>query len=102
MQMAPRLIELCFQTAGLGELASKGRLGLPFAVDAVRALAHPRADASLVAVTHPNDGRGVDADVIDDRGTVCLEVRGYRTTELPQALDVAALAPFRAALEASS
>jgi NAD(P)-dependent dehydrogenase (short-subunit alcohol dehydrogenase family) len=99
--MEPRLIELCFQTAGLGELAAKGRLGLPFKVDAVRTLAHPAADARLVAVTHGN-GQGVDADVVDEHGTVFLEVRGYRTIEVPEAPDGAALAPFRAALGAGS
>jgi hypothetical protein len=97
-QIVPRLIELCFQTAGLGELAAKGRLGLPFKVDAVRTLAHPAADARLVAVTHGN-GQGVDAD---EHGTVFLEVRGYRTIEVPEAPDGAALAPFRAALGAGS
>ncbi len=37
--MAPRLIELCFQTAGLWEMGVHGRMGLPLHVDQVRWLA---------------------------------------------------------------
>ncbi|MBV8955854.1 MAG: SDR family NAD(P)-dependent oxidoreductase, partial [Solirubrobacterales bacterium] len=33
MELAPRVIELCFQTAGVWELATAGRMGLPTHVD---------------------------------------------------------------------
>ena len=33
--MAPRLIELCFQTAGLWEMGVQGRMGLPLHIDRV-------------------------------------------------------------------
>ena len=33
--VAPRLIELCFQTAGLWEMSVQGRMGLPQHVDEV-------------------------------------------------------------------
>ena len=36
--MAPRLIELCFQTAGLWEMGAQGRMGLPLHIDRVSLL----------------------------------------------------------------
>ena len=39
--MAPRLIELCFQTAGLWELGAQSRFGLPQDVQQVSLLRAP-------------------------------------------------------------
>src|SRR5262249_52295287 len=38
LQMAPRLIELCFQTAGIWEIGRTGRMGLPARLDRVKVL----------------------------------------------------------------
>jgi len=83
--MAPRLIELCFQTAGIQEAAAKRHLALPRALDSVRV--HGReedaAGSRLWAVVRARDGgASFDADVVDERGRVFVELRGYRTIPL--------------------
>ena len=55
--MAPRLIELCFQTAGVWEMGVQGRMGLPQHVDRVSSLLLPvpeSADDRLYAVVTPD------------------------------------------------
>jgi len=97
---APRLIELCFQTAGMWELCALGRFALPTEVGRVRLLADPAtAEGRIRALVHPSeDGARFDAWVEDDAGTVILSLEGYRTVELPGALDPAALEALRAAV----
>ncbi len=97
---SPRLLELCFQTAGIWELGRSGRYGLPSAIDRIRWL-RPATEASgrLCAVVRPADAAGAfDARVLDESGAVLVVVEGYRTAELPVALDEAALEPLRAAM----
>ena len=97
LRTAPRLLELCFQTAGVRELGTTGRMALPTHLD--RVVFHPGADdpGRLVAVVTPADA-GVDAIVVDEAGRVRLQLEGYRTVELPVAPDGAALAPMQAAM----
>jgi hypothetical protein len=83
--MAPRLIELCFQTAGIQEAASRERLALPRALDSVRVFGceEDAAVCRLWAVVRARDGgTSFDADVVDERGRVYVELRGYRTVPL--------------------
>jgi NAD(P)-dependent dehydrogenase (short-subunit alcohol dehydrogenase family) len=83
--MAPRLIELCFQTAGIQEAAAKERLALPRALDSVRVFGceEDAASSRLWAVVRAHDeGASFDADVVDERGRVLVELRGYRTVPL--------------------
>jgi hypothetical protein len=97
--MVPRLIELCFQTAGVWELGTEGRMALPTHVD--RIVRFPGADdpGKLAAVVHPReDGGKLDARVVDEHGRVRVQVEGYRTIALPVPLDEDALAPLRAAV----
>jgi acyl transferase domain-containing protein/NADP-dependent 3-hydroxy acid dehydrogenase YdfG len=97
---SPRLLELCFQTAGIWELGRSGRYGLPAAIDRVRWL-RPADGASgrLCAVIRPAEVEGgFDARVLDESGAVLVVVDGYRTTELPVPLDEAALEPLQAAM----
>ena len=55
--------------------------------------------AALWAVVSPrDDGDGVDAEVVDERGRVRVRLEGYRTIELPGGVDADALAPIRAAM----
>jgi polyketide synthase-like dehydratase family protein/polyketide synthase family protein/KR domain-containing protein len=101
--MEPRLIELCFQTAGVGELGTHGRMALPLKVDRVTA---PRRNdknggngTPLYAVAGPRDGDGaVDAYVVDGAGNVYLSLSGYRTIELPGSVAADRVAPLRAAM----
>jgi hypothetical protein len=48
-------------------------------------------------VVTPRDG-GVDADVVDEGGRVRMRLEGYRTIELPGAVDAEALDPIRSAM----
>ncbi len=102
-RIAPRLIELCFQTAGIWEMGTTGRLALPLRIAAVEALAPPPADpGAAVAVVTPRDGAGFDAEVVDGEGRVVLRLRGYRTVVLPSPVEADKLAPLTAAMQAAS
>ncbi len=67
IDFAPRLIELCFQTAGVWELGTAGRMALPTHVERVVRYAGADAPGELWAVvSQRGDGDGVDAEVVDD------------------------------------
>jgi malonyl CoA-acyl carrier protein transacylase len=90
--VAPRLLELCFQAAGLWLLAKKQTMGLPTALE--RAVVYRPEDAAgerglYVTVEAREGGEAFDARVVDERGLVHAEVTGYRTVALPgrQTLD---------------
>ncbi len=98
-EFVPRLIELCFQTAGVWELGTAGRMALPTHVDRVVRFAGADAPGRLWAVVRPReDDGGVDAEVVDEAGRVRVRLEGYRTIELPGGLDAEALAPIRTAM----
>ncbi len=97
-EFVPRLIELCFQTAGVWELGTAGRMALPTHVDRVVRYAGADAPGRLWAVVTPRDGGCVDAEVVDEHARVRVRLDGYRTTELPGGLDDDALAPIRTAM----
>jgi hypothetical protein len=97
-EIAPRLIELCFQTAGVWEIGRSGRMALPTHVDRVVRFEGADETGQLFAVVYPRDGEGVDAEVVDEDGRVRMRLEGYRTTELPGGLDPDALDPIRAAM----
>jgi hypothetical protein len=79
----PRLVELCFQTAGLGEAAQHGRLALPRHVDRVRILTDTtKVTGALYAVARES-GEDFDCSVLDSDGNVVVRVEGYRTVALP-------------------
>jgi len=87
--IGPRLIELCFQTAGVWEMGVLGRMGLPWQIDRVR-LFGPRelSEDRLYAIVTPDPVRGsFDAQVVSVSGTCYLELRGYRTVAVPGAAD---------------
>jgi acyl transferase domain-containing protein len=95
---SPRLVELVFQTAGIWEIGRNGRFGLPQHVD--RIVLHPTADAThgrVEAVVEPVEG-GFDGRVLDEDGSVLVQVRGYRTVELPGGVDPERRAPLAAAM----
>ncbi len=100
--IAPRLIELCFQTAGMYELGVDGRFGLPSRIGRVTKLREPsvvKADLYTV-VRHSNGGRGFDADVVDESGNVYMRLEDYYTAELPGAAEAVPIDPIRAAFRA--
>ena len=84
--VAPRLLELCFQAAGLWLLAKKETMGLPTALE--RAAVYRGEDAAgekrlYVTVEARGGGEAFDARVVDEKGLVHAEVVGYRTVALP-------------------
>ncbi|NKQ36500.1 MAG: SDR family NAD(P)-dependent oxidoreductase, partial [Chloroflexi bacterium] len=83
--MAPRLIELCFQTAGVWQLRQQGKMALPLALGSVTAYRQEReADGRLYAVVQAVDGgEAFAAQVVDRNGRVYVTLRGYRTVALP-------------------
>jgi len=87
--MAPRLIELCFQTAGLWEMTALGRMGLPQYVRQVRLLRtpDPTVGSLYAAVSSKPDQGSFDADVVDAAGNRYVQLLGYRTVALPNVLD---------------
>jgi acyl transferase domain-containing protein/NAD(P)-dependent dehydrogenase (short-subunit alcohol dehydrogenase family) len=97
--VAPRLLELCFQTAGLLELAEQGRMGLPQVVDQVIVLRAPEnAEGPLYAVVSPSaNEQAFNAQVTDSSGNVYVQVTGYRTIALPNAIDADSLKALKAA-----
>ena len=100
--MAPRLIELCFQTAGVWEMGAQGRMGLPQHIDRVSSLLLPApesADTRLYAVVTPDPVRGnFDAEVVDTKGNRYLHLSGYRTVAVPNAVDAERLKALQAAM----
>ncbi len=87
--MAPRLIELCFQTAGVWELGLQGRMGLPQRVREVSLFRSPAlAEGRLHAVVTPDAAQGsFDAEVLDTKGNCYLRLRGYRTVAVSDGVD---------------
>jgi hypothetical protein len=89
--VAPRLIELCFQTAGLWEMGLQDRMGLPQSVHHVKLLRDP-AQSKLYAVVTPGSDQGsFDGEVVDAAGNQYLHLRGYRTVALPNSVDAKVL-----------
>jgi len=84
--VAPRLVELCFQAAGLWLLSKKETMGLPTALE--RAVAYRGEEEAgekrlYATVEALRDGAAFDARVVDEKGLVYAEVVGYRTVALP-------------------
>jgi hypothetical protein len=94
---SPRLIELCFQTAGLWELAASSRMGLPYQIGNVKVFGAPDGKP-LYAVVTPNKDGSFDAELADEAGTVYLSVQGYRTMALPDGVAPELLKPLQTAL----
>ena len=96
-RLAPRLIELCFQTAGIAEIARTGRMGLPDRIDrVVPGSSDDAAEQRLFAVVTPHTDGSFDAHVVDGAGVVHVALRGYRTVELPAPVAAEQIAPLQA------
>jgi NAD(P)-dependent dehydrogenase (short-subunit alcohol dehydrogenase family)/acyl carrier protein len=79
----PRSIELCFQTAGIAEIATENRMGLPEAVDRIEFHRAGEPQGTMYAIV-----TGLDAQIIDSTGTIYLTLTGYRTTALPGTVEL--------------
>jgi hypothetical protein len=82
----PRLLELCFQTAGVWEIVHSEQMALPSSLENLEVYRHleEAKGAQLYAVVTAIDGgASFDARVVDDAGNVYLDLFGYRTAKLP-------------------
>jgi hypothetical protein len=95
---APRLVELCFQAAGMWELGTAGRMALPTHVDRVLPYAAAEPTGPTYAVVTPRADGATDAEVVGPDGEVLVRLEGYRTIALPGGPPEAALAAIREAL----
>ncbi len=84
--LAPRLIELCFQTAGVWDIQTTGTMALPLGIGAVTAFRQPEEAAGrrlYARVDVIDGGETYNAQVVDEAGNVYVELKGYRTVDLP-------------------
>ncbi len=95
--MAPRLIELCFQTAGIWEMGTSSRMGLPQHLQRVSWMRAPQsAEGRLYAVVTPHPEQGnFDAEVVDATGNCYVRLGGYSTVALPNGPDAESLQALR-------
>jgi hypothetical protein len=102
--VAPRLIELCFQTAGVWELGVQGRMGLPRHVDQVSVFPMPKtSDRRLYSVVTPDEVRGsFNAEVLDEKGNCYLRLSGYQTVALSEGIDKENLKSLQAIISAEA
>jgi hypothetical protein len=100
-EVSPRLIELCFQTAGIWEMGMKEKMGLPYHIDSVKIFKNgdKKKNGKLFAVVTPVKNDAFDAYVVDETGAVYLQLEGYSTMEVPESLDQEKLKPLKAAME---
>jgi acyl transferase domain-containing protein/NAD(P)-dependent dehydrogenase (short-subunit alcohol dehydrogenase family)/acyl carrier protein len=98
--MAPRLLELCFQTAGVWGLGVRGRMGLPRYVCQTYFFRPPEmAEGRLYAVVIPSVGEeSFAAEVLDEHGNCYLSLNGYQTIALPDLVDAKGLRSLQASL----
>jgi acyl transferase domain-containing protein/NAD(P)-dependent dehydrogenase (short-subunit alcohol dehydrogenase family) len=96
--MAPRLIELCFQSAGIWEMSAQGSMGLPQHVDRVTVWRSPeQAEGPLDAIVTPDLREGsFDAEVVDAAGNRYASLSGYRTVALPGSAEAEPLKALQA------
>jgi hypothetical protein len=92
--VGPRLVEFCFQTAGVYDIVKRKVFGLPAGLEALRIhKVKVRSGARLYAEAIPRpDGEGFDARVVDGEGNVYVELLRYRTVALPEPKEMSALA----------
>jgi malonyl CoA-acyl carrier protein transacylase/3-oxoacyl-(acyl-carrier-protein) synthase/NAD(P)-dependent dehydrogenase (short-subunit alcohol dehydrogenase family) len=84
--MAPRLIELCFQSAALWHTEIKHAMAFPLGFEKVTAYRQPEEAAGrrlYCVCTTPNDGESFDATVVDEAGNVFVTLAGYLTVARP-------------------
>ncbi len=99
--VSPRLIELCFQSAGIWEMGMKEKMGLPYHIDSLEIFrkGDDKKSGKLFAVVTPTQNDSFDAYVVDEKGAVYLQLQGYATMELPEPLAKERLKPLKAAME---
>jgi hypothetical protein len=81
----PRLVELLFQTAGLWEIVTERRLALPSTLRSLRVLRpSDKAEGRLFALVRREADASFKGSVVDEAGTVFVEIAGYTTVTLEE------------------
>jgi NADP-dependent 3-hydroxy acid dehydrogenase YdfG len=94
---APRLVELCFQAAGLWQAGLEGRLALPARVGSARVLCDPTSVEGRLHATARQTAPGrFDCVVMDAKGQVIVRLDDYQTVPLPTPISEAVAADLRA------
>jgi hypothetical protein len=98
---APRVIELCFQTAGIWEMGLDSRMGLPLHID--RLTLSPKitelaASPLYAVVTRKPDQSSFDAEIVDANGNRYVRFTGYHTISVPDSIDSQKLKALQAAM----
>jgi hypothetical protein len=96
--MAPMLIELCFQTAGLWEAGATGILSLPQSLGSLKLYRQSLNGEAIYAQVNPHECDGklsFDARVIDAKGNVYLELIDYRTSPMPYSAQKELVEPMK-------
>jgi hypothetical protein len=89
----PRLLELCFQTAGIWEIGMTSTMALPTHIDRVSFA--PGSDDGAARCTVRSADGAFDATVTTESGDVLVQLNGYRTVQLPGALRPEEIEPLR-------
>ncbi len=95
--ITPRLVELCFQTAGVWEIGTTGAMSLPAGIRRT-SIGTGAAEGPVRAVVRPLGDGEFDALAVDGGGRVLLRLQGYRTIVLPGSLDQDVTEPLRTAM----
>jgi len=90
----PRLIEHCFQTAGIHLLGSAGIMGLPAHVDRFIRFKDWDGKKKVFVVLEQTDN-AYAAFVVDSEGNKYIGVEGYQTAEFPSVIDPEMLKPIQ-------
>ena len=98
--VGPRLIELCFQTAGLWQLSERGEMGLPLYVHEARVWQVPEpGNGRFYAVVTPHpEQQSFDAEVVDAAGNCYIQLSAYKTVALPNSVDAEPLKALQDAM----
>ncbi|MGB4810820.1 MAG: SDR family NAD(P)-dependent oxidoreductase, partial [Candidatus Phosphoribacter baldrii] len=103
LAIAPRLAELCFQTAGLWEAGTAHQMALPTRVGRLRVLRDPATvDGPLYALARPAGESKFDCAVIDGRGSVVVRMDGYESIVLPAPIPDAVMGALTATFGTNS
>jgi NADP-dependent 3-hydroxy acid dehydrogenase YdfG/acyl carrier protein len=94
----PRLLELCFQTAGVWEIGTTGQMALPMHIDRVVTMPASGSAEREYATMTASDGGAFVGSVVDRSGRVRVRLEGYLTVPLPGAIGAEDVAPLRAAM----
>ena len=94
----PRLLELGFQTAGIMEMGTNNRMGLPSGIDTLFIYDIPdQKKEQLFAVVNQVDD-GYDISVVNKKGEIFIDLSGYKTAEFVMNMDEKLVAPLEAVL----